>query len=219
MGHTPHLFLQQPWAPTAVPIPATAAHHLTRVLRLDPGAAVTYTDGAGHLGHGRLLDGNVVRGDEQSVPPPPVAITIAVAPPHDKDRLRFMVEKLAELEVRRLVFLKTRFGAGRLPDLFKSTAWVVGALEQSRGNWLMDVAPGWTEVDDLAAPLLLFADQGGPAFPGPAPSAVTVAIGPEGGWGPGEVPEGAARLGFGRTVLRVETAAIVAAGLLRRSQE
>lgn len=216
MGHTPHLFLQQPWAPTAVPIPATAAHHLTRVLRLDPGAAVTYTDGAGHLGHGRLRDGTVIRGDEQSVPPPPVAITIAVAPPHDKDRLRFMIEKLAELEVRRLVFLKTRFGAGRLPDLFKSTAWVVGALEQSRGTWLMDVAPGWTDVEDLAGPDLFFADQGGLEYPGPAPTTVTVAIGPEGGWSPGEIPPGATRLGLGRTVLRVETAAIVAAGLLRR---
>jgi len=220
VGHTPHLFLQQPWAPSAVPIPATAAHHLTRVLRLDAGATVTYTDGVGNRGEGRLLDGTVVRGEEHSVSPPPVAITVAVAPPHDKDRLRFMIEKLAELEVRRVVFLKTRFGAGRLPDLFKSTAWVVGALEQSRGNWLMEIAPGWTEVEDLDAPTLLFAEQDGPEYHGQAPATVTIAIGPEGGWGPGEIPAGAARLGLGRTVLRVETAAIVAAGLLRhRSHE
>lgn len=220
MGHTPHLFLQQPWAPSAVPVPATAAHHLTRVLRLDPGATVTYTDGVGNRGQGRLLEGTVIRGEEHSVSPPPVAITVAVAPPHDKDRLRFMIEKLAELEVRRVVFLKTRFGAGRLPDLFKSTAWVVGALEQSRGNWLMEVAPGWTEVEELEAPTLLFAVQDGPEYHGQAPATVTVAIGPEGGWGPGEISAGAARLGLGRTVLRVETAAIVAAGLLRhRSHE
>jgi 16S rRNA (uracil1498-N3)-methyltransferase len=212
--------LQQPWAPTALAIPATAAHHLTRVLRLDPGATVTYTDGAGHRGEGQLLDGTVIRGEEHSVPPPPVAITVAVAPPHDKDRLRFMIEKLAELEVRRVVFLKTRFGAGRLPDLFKSTSWVVGALEQSRGNWLMEVAPGWTEVGDLDAPTLWFAEQDGPEYHGSAPATVTIAIGPEGGWDSGEIPEGAARLGLGRTVLRVETAAIVAAGLLRnRSYE
>ncbi len=215
MGHTPHLFLQQPWTSTAVPIPATAAHHLTRVLRLDAGAAVTYTDGAGHRGEGRLLEGTVIRGEEHLVPPPPVAITVAVAPPHDKDRLRFMIEKLAELEVLRVVFLKTRFGAGRLPDLFKSTAWVVGALEQSRGNWLMEIAPGWTEVGDLEAQAVWFAEQDGPEYRGSAPATVTIAIGPEGGWSPGEIPEGAARLGLGRTVLRVETAAIVAAGLLR----
>ncbi len=184
------------------------------MLRLDPGATVTYTDGVGNRGQGRLLEGTVIRGEEHSVSPPPVAITVAVAPPHDKDRLRFMIEKLAELEVRRVVFLKTRFGAGRLPDLFKSTAWVVGALEQSRGNWLMEVAPGWTEVEELDAPAL-FAEQDGPEYHGQAPTTVTVAIGPEGGWGPGEIPAGAARLGLGRTVLRVETAAIVAARLLR----
>jgi 16S rRNA (uracil1498-N3)-methyltransferase len=215
VGHTPHLFLQQPWAPNALPIPATAAHHLARVLRLDAGATVTYTDGAGNRGEGHLLEGTVIRGEEHRVDPPAVAITVAVAPPHDKDRLRFMIEKLAELEVRRVVFLKTRFGAGRLPDLFKSTAWVVGALEQSRGNWLMEVAPGWTDVGELAGPALFFADQDGPDYHGPAPATVTVAIGPEGGWSPGEIPEGAIRLGLGRTVLRVETAAIVAAGLLR----
>jgi 16S rRNA (uracil1498-N3)-methyltransferase len=215
VGHTPHLFLQPPWAPNAIPIPATAAHHLTRVLRLEAEAPVTYTDGAGRRGQGRLFEGTVIRGEEQSVPAPPSAITVAVAPPHDKDRLRFMIEKLAELEVRRVVFLKTRFGAGRLPDLFKSTAWVVGALEQSRGSWLMEIAPGWTEVGELAAPSLLFAEQGGPEYHGGAPTTVTVAVGPEGGWSPGEIPDGAGRLGLGRTVLRVETAAIVAAGLLR----
>lgn len=215
MGYAPHLFLQQPWAAEAVPIPATAAHHLTKVLRLDSGATVTYTDGAGNRGEGRLLDGAVIRGEEHSVAPPAVAMTIAVAPPHDKDRLRFMIEKLAELEVRRVVFLKTRFGAGRLPDLFKSTAWVVGALEQSRGSWLMEVAPGWTDVGELIAPTLWFAEQDGPEYHGPTPATVTIAIGPEGGWGPGEIPEGAVRLGLGRNVLRVETAAIVAAGLVR----
>ena len=176
---------------------------------------MTYTDGAGNRGEGHLLEGTVIRGEEHRVDPPAVAITVAVAPPHDKDRLRFMIEKLAEIEVRRVVFLKTRFGAGRLPDLFKSTAWVVGALEQSRGSWLMEVAPGWTDVGELDAPTLLFAEQDGPEYHGPAPTTVTVAIGPEGGWSPGEIPEGATRLGLGRTVLRVETAAIVAAGLLR----
>ncbi len=81
--------------------------------------------------------------------PPPVAVTLAVAPPHDKDRLRFMVEKLAELEVRRLAFLQARFGAGRLPDQSKATSWAIGALEQSQGGWLMEISPGWTEVGGL----------------------------------------------------------------------
>jgi 16S rRNA U1498 N3-methylase RsmE len=41
-----------------------------------------------------------------------------------------------------------------------------------------------------------------------------VVIGPEGGWASGEVPEDAIRWDLGDTVLRVETAALVAAARL-----
>ena len=44
-----------------------------------------------------------------------------------------------------------------------------------------------------------------------APPARTVVIGPEGGWASGEIPEDAIRWDLGDTVLRVETAALVAA--------
>jgi 16S rRNA U1498 N3-methylase RsmE len=41
-----------------------------------------------------------------------------------------------------------------------------------------------------------------------------VVIGPEGGWASGEVPDDVALWGLGDTVLRVETAALVAAARL-----
>jgi RsmE family RNA methyltransferase len=126
-----------------------------------------------------------------------------------------MIEKLAELEVRRITFLQTRFGAGRLPDLSKATAWAIGALEQSQGAWLPEIVPGWTDPASLDLANSWFADLDGADNPAPVPLELTIAIGPEGGWGPGEIPENATRLGLGRTVLRVETAAVVAAGLIR----
>ena len=46
------------------------------------------------------------------------------------------------------------------------------------------------------------------------PPARTVVIGPEGGWESGEIPEDAIRWDLGDTVLRVETAALVAAARL-----
>ncbi len=95
------------------------------------------------------------------MPPPAVAITVAVAPPHDKDRLRFMVEKLAELEVSRITFLKTRFGAGRLPDLSKATAWAIGALEQSQGGWLPEIVPGWTDIGSARSRQFVVCGPGG----------------------------------------------------------
>jgi 16S rRNA (uracil1498-N3)-methyltransferase len=219
VGHTPHLFLEQPWPPTSIPVPPASLHHLSKVLRLEPGAAVTYTDGGGRMGEGQFRDGAVTRGREDLFPPPAVAIEVAVAPPHDKDRLRFMVEKLAELEVNRIAFLKTRFGTGRLPDQSKASSWAVGALEQSRGGWLTDIAAGWVELESLDASRLWFADKGGLADPGPVPAEVTIAIGPEGGWDSAEIPAGSARLGLGRTTLRVETAAIVAATRFRFERE
>ena len=218
MGHIPHLFLPQPWPEVEAPLPPTTSHHLSKVLRLEPGAAVTYTDGVGRIGEGHLGEDHVARGAEQVVSPPPVAITIAVAPPHDKDRLRFMIEKLAELEVRRVVFLKTRFGAGRLPDHSKATSWAMAALEQSRGAWLTEIAPGWTEVGALKPAHVLFADRGASERIGSLPAEVTIAIGPEGGWDAGEIAPGARRLGLGRTVLRIETAAIVAAERIRSAR-
>jgi len=215
VGHTPHLYLPQPWPDNVVPMTTTAAHHLLKVLRLDSGTIVTYTDGAGHIGEGRLADSSVLRGEEHFLPPPSVSITMAVAPPHDKDRLRFMLEKLGELEVRRIVFLRTRFGTGRLPGQSRTIAWAIGALEQSRGAWLTEVSPGWREVGALEPGGVWFADRGAAEPRGPVPGQLTIAIGPEGGWAPGEIPEGAPRFGLGRTVLRVETAAILAAGLFR----
>ena len=219
MVHVPHVFVPRPWPPAAVPIPPAAAHHLSRVLRVASGAPVSYTDGQGHVGEGRLLDEELARGAERFVAAPQVAITIAVAPPHDKDRLRFMVEKLAELEVRRIVFLRTRFGVGRLPDNSKALSWAIGALEQSQGAWLMEVEAGWTDPGTLDPTSVWVADPGADQQAAAAPAAVTIAIGPEGGWAPGELPAGAFRFGLGRTVLRVETAAIVAAGLIRSSRK
>jgi RsmE family RNA methyltransferase len=120
-----------------------------------------------------------------------------------------MVEKLAELEVRRLLWLRTRLGSQHFPDSAKTKAWAQAGLEQSDGAWLMNVADHWTEPHELASPLW-FADVGADP-PISVPDALTVAVGPEGGWASGEIAETATRFGLGRTVLRVETAAIVAA--------
>jgi 16S rRNA (uracil1498-N3)-methyltransferase len=207
--------LPGPWSHREISIPPGTARHLTTVLRLGAGAAVTYTDGAGHVGQGQLQDGTVVRGEESFVAPPRVEVTLAVAPPHDKDRLRFMVEKLAELEVRRLAFLQARFGVRRRPDQSKAASWAISALEQSQGSWLLEISPGWVEIGELDPENLWFADLGAAGHQGKPPARVTLAIGPEGGWDEGEVPTGATRIGLGRTVLRVETAAIVAAGMFR----
>ncbi len=220
MGHRPHLLLPPPWTTPSLPLQPDHEHHLLRVLRLADGSEVTYTDGAGVFGSGHLVAGLVKRGDETLCPPPSVELTMAVAPPRDRDRVRFLVEKLAELEVQKLLWLRTRFGQGAPPLAGKSRAWAVGALEQSRGTRTLQVGEGWVDLAELIGPAwpgpLLLADQGGEEIPHPVPSPVTIAVGPEGGFAADEIPPQVRRFTLGRTVLRVETAAIVAAGILTR---
>ncbi len=90
--------------------------------------------------------------------------------------------------------------------LVKLRRVAVEALQQSRGVWLPEVA----EPVDAAA-LLSEAVAAEPGARPIGPGDVTVAIGPEGGWSPAELEAATDTVSFGATVLRVETAAIVAA--------
>lgn len=211
MPHVPHLYLPPPWEGDSHPLPDDRAHHLYRVLHRSVGDPVTYTDGLGMVGEGTLEERSVRRGPERVEPAPP-AVTLAVAPPTAKDRARFLVEKLGELGVARLVWLSTAHGEGRPPKPGKATAWAVAALEQSRGAWLLEVAAAPVAFEQLDRPLLA-ADPDGARLSG-IDGGVTVAVGPEGGWAEGELPGDATRVSLGRRVLRVETAALVAAARL-----
>jgi RsmE family RNA methyltransferase len=124
-----------------------------------------------------------------------------------------LVEKLAELGVARLIWLQTIHGQGRPPQAERTAAWAVGALEQSRGGWLMETSEALVAMDALPRPLLVAAPGGEPSPP--RVRSATVAVGPEGGWAPDEIPTDATCIELGPTILRVETAAIVAATVLR----
>lgn len=134
---------------------------------------------------------------------------MAVAPPSNKDRVRFVVEKLAELGVEQLVWLRTTFGTGRLPPPEKQMAWAISALEQSRGGWLMGLGGEFVTWSDLEEPVLVCQPAGSAVIEVLAPR--TVVVGPEGGFDPDEVPSDFESVALGETILRVETAAVVAA--------
>ncbi len=221
MGHRPHLYLPPPWTGPVIELSNNQRHHLLSVLRVQDSEALTYTDGAGRMGVGHLHGGSVIRSTEESRPAPRPRLTLAVAPPRDKDRARFLVEKAGELEVARIVWLSTRYGQGHPPPLGKATAWAVAALEQSQGVHLLVIEPAPVSPDQLGSQswsgeTWLAVGDGDP-LPGEAPETITVAIGPEGGWAPEELGLGLPRIGLGRTTLRVETAALTVAVLLMRA--
>lgn len=211
MGHVPHLYLPGPWEGSHLAFRPEQAHHLERVLRVKDGSEVSYTDGRGLTGTGIKQDGAVERGAERLDPPPRPTLSIATPPPEQKDRARFLVEKLGELGVARLIWLRTERSEGRVPSHEKSMAWARSALEQSRGSYLMQIEGPFTL--DLLDPPLMVADESVEVSSPLAGERLTIAIGPEGGWSPEEIPASAPRLALGRRVLRLETAAIAAAAI------
>lgn len=206
MKHVPHLVVGAPWPEGPLPVSIVQWRHLNKVLRLDRGDRVTYTDGLGTVGEGQLGGQTIERGEEFTLTRDR-EVTVAVAPPTNKERQRFLVEKLAELGVAQLIWLRTRHGKGRVAAPQKVFSWILAATEQSRGAWLMEATAGLVDWADLEGDLIV-CDPAGPAA---TPHGDTVIIGPEGGWADDEIPSGMVSWSLGSTILRTETAAVVAA--------
>jgi RsmE family RNA methyltransferase len=216
VGHVPHLFLPRPWDDPQLNADDRQRHHLNRVLRRSRGSTVDYTDGVGTVGFGVWTGEGIERGEETATAPPVRRLRVAVAPPRAAERQRFLVEKLAELGTSELLWLQTLRGVDRMPRSERSRAWAVGALEQSQGAYLMEVSVDQVRLSELA-PFLLVADPGGPPLRTAIeeiPADVTVAVGPEGGFVPNELPAHGVPFSLGHRILRVETAAVAAATLI-----
>ncbi len=203
MRHVPHLYLAGPWAGEIIQLDDRHRHHLARVLRLADGADVSYTDGAGRVGRGSFTSGSVRRGQESEVDRDVPALTVAAVPLHDKQRNRFLVEKVAELGAAQLVWFRSEYCQARPPA--KSQLWADQALEQSRGAWRMAVVEA--SSDRWPTPIVVTHPDGGP-WPTEQPG--TVLIGPEGGWSDADLEHDWQRVSLGSRVLRSETAAVVA---------
>lgn len=198
----------------AAPVLAdAAAHHVFRVLRVAPGEVVTVTDGKGNWRACRALAGGAIEpeGDRQAEPPRSDPLTIAVAIPK-AERPEWIVQKLTELGVDRILLLHAersvvRWQADRAgKHLAKLRRVAAEALEQSRGVWLPELGGPFDAADVL--PGAAAAEPGGRSL---AAGDRTIAVGPEGGWTPGELERAAATVSIGASVLRVETAALSAA--------
>ena len=129
-----------------------------------------------------------------------------------QDRPEWIVQKLTELGIDRIVPLHAERSVVRWNDerahrhVAKLRRVAGEALQQSRGVWLPEVA------EPVAARSLLpDAAAAEPGAPGIGPDVTTVAIGPEGGWSADELAAAGSVVSIASTVLRVETAAVVAA--------
>ena len=190
-------------------------HHLVRVLRLRDGEHVTVTDGAGAWRRCTFREGTLEPDGAVVIEPPPSSvITVAFAIPK-QDRPEWVVQKLTELGVDRIVLVDAdrsvvRWDAARQQrnlDKFRRIAREASA--QSRRVRLPDVTGPIPSREVLTTTPV--AEPGGRSL---TPADRALAIGPEGGWSPEELEVAADRIDLVPTILRVETAAVTAGALL-----
>lgn len=225
--------------PGLLTLPEPVAHYLVRVLRLADGATVELFDSEGRTAMATLRIDPVTTAvtaevrdvtDAAGVRAVPT-VRIASAVPKG-DRADYLVEKLAELAVAEWCPLVTARSVVKPDGASKPARWqrlAQEAARQSGSPRVLRIAPLTPLEDAIAAYAPLRAVYGctRPASPpvtclfheppsGPSP--VCAFIGPEGGWTDDELARlqaaGVRPLSLGPTVLRVESAAVLAAAAL-----
>lgn len=226
---THRYFVESPVFDNRSVLTAAEAHHLAHVMRAKPGDEVVVFDGSGAEFTARIervgrseIDLAIVERIEVDREAP-LAVTLGVALPKG-DRQRWLVEKVVELGVARLVPLETSRGVAQPIEktVERLRRTVIEASKQCGRNRLMEIveAQDWAAFLQ-AAPLeacRLVAHPGGESIravarPGTTNASrdVWLAIGPEGGFSDEEASQaesaGWRLVDLGPRILRIETAA------------
>ena len=226
------------------------SHHLFTVLRGGRETELELVDGRGHrltaLPRGKegklaLLEIVAVTTDEEELREPRLTLACAVV---KGKRFEWALEKAVELGAHDFLPLETDLGVID-PRPGKMERWrtiMTAALKQSGRSWLPTLADPLSLTDVLsrgsacpayfgAAPRDAAELQSGVPFwtdvlqrkVDDPPALLTVLIGPEGGWSPGELSQlvraGALPFSMGPHILRTETAALTGLSMLQSLRE
>ncbi len=221
-----HVFVQ------SVDEPVLSEHdmaHLVGSLRLRDGESVTVSDGASQWrrctfrGNGVLVPAGPVH---RRVPSPTVGVAFCLT---GSSSAREVATKLCEVGVDLIVPMvsercTSRWEGEKSARLVEGLRRVVReAAMQSRRVSVpsVDKVRTFPEVVAEWAGSAWLADPSGGVWLGVDrdPGRLSVLIGPEGGWSPEERAGGLPCRGMGTTVLRAETAAVVAGALLCRQRD
>jgi 16S rRNA (uracil1498-N3)-methyltransferase len=228
----PHFPQDDRWADECA-LTGSEFHHLVHVMRLGIGDRLTVFDGQGTEADAEIVGitktSAALRLVQRRCDPPAARAKVVLATAVPKaDRLRWLVEKAAELGVDRFIPLQTgrSIVAPGAVKLDKMRQVVVEACKQSGRNQLMqiDSLMPWKQfvAQEITTLSTVVADPGGPPLSTLDVAAVRKAdvrlvIGPEGGLSAAELQEaleaGAKTVSLGTNILRVETAALVLAAV------
>lgn len=211
-------------------LPENESGHAVRVLRHVPGDIIEVCDGRGNIYRCRLTSAHPKHAEVEILET--VArlkcwipdITLAVAPTKNIDRMEWLVEKLVEIGVDRIVPLRCERSERRDIKTERLEKIAVSAMKQSLKAVLPRIDPTTplslflNEETTEACKVVAWCDAGSPRTPlchtYSAPRDVRILIGPEGDFSPAEI-KAATDAGYkpvtlGDERLRTETAALVA---------
>lgn len=219
-----------------VVIQGEEARHAVRVKRLEVGQAVELFDGLGRVVAAEVAGSRRQPRDHswelvlkttgvERLPTPSPRLEVWTAVPKGA-HLEDMFDQLSQvgatawapLAASRSIAEPTEGKIARLNRV------AVESAKQCGRAWLLEIQQGGTLKVALNATGVIVADASGAGYE-PAPSGVPggsalvrLLIGPEGGWTGDELraaaESGARVCSFGRNVMRIETAAVVAAGIV-----
>jgi 16S rRNA (uracil1498-N3)-methyltransferase len=226
----PHCIFQPHTTPTTgqiLTVSGPEAHHAIRVKRLEINDPLDLLTGQGHRAHCIIQDTRKSRGEWELVlrvldsaiePPTSPSIHVRSAVPKG-DALEQMIDGLSQVGVATWSpLLCTRSIVDpRETKLSRLHRICEESLKQSARPWLMqiaDAAPFATALNETSTTLIIADASGQPYTPTPHTN-ITLLIGPEGGFTPAELAaaqtSNARICSFGRHIMRIEVAAVVAA--------
>ena len=184
-------------------------HHLKNVLRIKDMDEIKISNGKGKIYFGNL-EGNVVSLKSNQEFERKNDIDVFISFIQDKDRLRFIVEKLTELSVSSISFGPTDHSQKIKVDLDKFNMWSISAVEQSGNAFKPDIFISNNLDFEKFNHGLDITDK----HIKENNSMKNIAIGPEGGWSYNEKDKFKYLSNIGDFTLRTETASILGVSLL-----
>ncbi|MCM1517922.1 MAG: 16S rRNA (uracil(1498)-N(3))-methyltransferase [Pseudoflavonifractor sp.] len=210
-------------------LPESESQHCVRVLRMTPGEEIEIIDGHGMRYRCRLTAAHPKRAEVEiieSLPAPlswPQTITVAVAPTKHNDRMEWLVEKLTEIGVNRIIPMLCRHSERKEIKRERLEKIAVSAMKQSLKSVLPTIdemtpvrdiitdvkaAQRYIAYCDPSIPRRLLAREYRPE------TNTLILIGPEGDFSTDEITvaldAGFVPVSLGDNRLRTETAALVA---------
>jgi 16S rRNA (uracil1498-N3)-methyltransferase len=216
-------------APGELLLDGERAHYVRNVLRLQSDQQLILFDGQNHRAHATITGTERGRvrlevGAVEQLASLGCALTVGLPPPRG-ERADWAVEKLTEVGVARIVWITTARALERHGDRSRRWQRVATAAAAQSGRASLPELTGpipFAELLEHEAEARWIGDGNGAPLTevarGATPASVLLAVGPEGGFTDEEVAgaeqHGYQRVCLGPLILRVETAAVVGAGII-----